>query len=36
MKRLLLPLIDAITLPNAGNASEKAPYQMTETEAKLD
>ena len=33
MKRLLLPLLAAIALPTAANASEKVPYKMTETEA---
>tara|TARA_B100000212_G_scaffold332290_1_gene300422 strand:+ start:701 stop:1018 length:318 start_codon:yes stop_codon:yes gene_type:complete len=33
MKRLLLPLIAAITLPMLVNANEKVPYKMTENEA---
>ena len=33
MKPLLLPLLAAMALPTAVNASEKVPYKITETEA---
>ena len=33
MKRILLPLLAALALPNSLNANEKVSYEMTEIEA---
>ena len=33
MRKFLLPLLVALSLPTSVNASEKVPYKMTETEA---